>query len=321
MVDPGEKHGDVADKPVVDWDELWQELDLPVDPFAACSDRTGDPPPNLGEALRAYNPRPSPRVLTPKEVWDHWVVDVWKRRIEHDYDNVIVITGDPGCGKSSLAIQIARAMDRRFDLSSLAYRASELLDAIDRMKRGQCIVFDEAILGLLGREFATEEARAIVKTLNVTRFLGLNTIVCIPNIWDLDAALRGRRTDFWLTCSYDPRGSAVVHERARSVRYEYDRSLGLYRDEAWSPIRWSPLPPKLKEAYLNQKNEKVRAFLRETRSQLRETGAERDSGAAVLQERRSIIRRLLARGFTQHEAREIVACDIYLVQEVARDSG
>lgn len=291
---------------------------------------TGNPPTRLGPLADLYGSGLGAPRHTPESIWRHWTADVWRDRVRRDYDNVLVVTGDPGCGKSTLAIQIARALDRRFDLTSLAYRASELLDAIDRMRRGQCIIFDEAILGLMGREFATEEARAVVKTLNVTRFLGINTIVCIPNIWDLDVALRGRRTDFWLTCSYDPRGEADVHERSRVVRYRRDGSLGLYKSRAWSPIRWQPLPPPLWAEYLAQKTNRVKAYLRETRARLDRSDPllrkehrerERDERTRSTQDRDARIRQLRGGGLSYDEICEELGVDRHTIRRAILRGG
>ena len=148
MVDPGEEHGDVAEEPVVD----------------------------LGEALRAYNPRPPVRVRTPEEIWDHWA-GLLRQRISARWHNVVVITGEPGCGKSTLALRMARAVDRGFGPDQVAYSAPDMLGLYRRLGYGQVAVYDEAILGLLSNDFQTPEARELVKAVNIVRAKGITAPV------------------------------------------------------------------------------------------------------------------------------------------------
>ena len=315
MVDPGAQHGDVADEPVVDWDELWQELDLPVDPFAACSDRSGDPPPDLGEALRAYNPSPSPRIPASEEIWDHWV-GVLSQRIAARWHNVVVITGEPGCGKSTLALRLARAVDRGFGPAQVAYSAPDMLGLYRKLGHGQVAVYDEAILGLLSNDFQTPEARELVKAVNIVRAKGITVLLCIPDIHRLLAAWREEAVKFWIHCESDPRGVGWMHQRPSTVRYERRASIGLYKDPEWNPLRWSSLEStEFWAEYERLKLERIDRFMEESMDRL-SPGDRRERDRS---RRRGALRRLLADGYTEHEARELTGADWEEVKRAYRD--
>jgi len=287
MVDPGEEHGDVAEEPVVD----------------------------LGEALRAYNPRPPVRVRTPEEIWDHWA-GLLHQRIAARWHNVVVITGEPGCGKSTLALRMARAVDGGFGPDQVAYSAPDMLGLYRKLGYGQVAVYDEAILGLLSNDFQTPEARELVKAVNIVRAKGITVLLCIPDIHRLLAAWREEAVKFWVHCESEPRGVGWMHQRPSAVRYERRASIGLYKDPDWNPLRWSSLEgTAFWTEYERLKLERIDRFMEESMDRL-SPGQRRERDRA---RRGAALRRLLADGYTQHEARELTGADWEEVKQAYRE--
>ena len=212
MVDPREERGEAADEPVVD----------------------------LGLALRVYNPVEPERVRSAGEVWRHWIGE-WRRRLEDDWDVMIVIDGERGSGKSALGQENGRRMDPRFSVDQVALSAREMLRLYGTLRRGQVAVYDESALGLLSRGFMSEEAIALVQAALVGRKLGIVSVLAIPDLMILDVAFRESILKYRITVELradGERGTAWVHVRHFSPRYSRSDHRGLYLDREWNPLRW-----------------------------------------------------------------------------------
>jgi len=274
-----------------------------------------EPVASFREALYAYNPTSPPRVRTTREVWDHWI-GVLRHRVEARWHNVVVITGEPGCGKSTLALRMARAVDRGFGPDQVAYSAPDMLGLYRRLGHGQVAVYDEAILGLLSNDFQTPEARELVKAVNIVRAKGITVLLCIPDIHRLLAAWREEAVKFWVHCESEPRGVGWMHQRPSTIRYERRASIGLYKDPDWNPLRWPSLEGTVFwTEYERLKLERIDRFMEESMDRLG-PGERRERDRA---RRAAALRRLLADGYTQHEARELTGADWGEVKQAHRD--
>jgi DNA polymerase III delta prime subunit len=251
----------------------------------------------------------------PAEVWGHWT-RLLRSRIAERWHNVVAVTGEPGCGKSTLALRLARDLDRGFSADQVAYCASDMLALYRRLGHGQVAVYDEAILGLLSNDFQSPEARELVKAVNVVRAKGITVFLCIPDIHRLLAAWREEAVRFWVHCESDPRGLGWMHERSPSVRYERRSNLGLYKDPEWNPLRWGSLEKTaFWSDYEKLKIERIDRFMEESLGRV----TREDAAARTREKQRHAIRELLRDGTPWTRIREVLHCGQAEIAEVARE--
>ncbi len=139
---------------------------------------------------------------------------ILRLRILKDYDAVVAITGEEGVGKSACAIAIGRETDPRFSIERnelVVASPTELERKIKEMRKGSCIIADEAIKILYKQQWATKSQRWINQLYTLARKENKITCLCIPRFRDLNEYFRNHRVKFWIYVL--GRGVAVVFIR------------------------------------------------------------------------------------------------------------
>ncbi len=104
---------------------------------------------------------------------------------------VIIIDGNSGLGKSTLANQIAITWDKNYSLKKLHYNPTTFLEGgngkigLENCKKGDCLVFDEAML-LSARGALTAMNRVMIQALSMIRSKQIFIIFCVNSLFDLD---------------------------------------------------------------------------------------------------------------------------------------
>ena len=198
------------------------------------------------------------------EVWEHWM-DLIRHRVAHDYDVVVLVTGDEGSGKSALAQTAARAVDPTFASSAgrVCYTTRELLAFLHGAQRGNACVFDEAVMGALSQDRYSDETRDLVRTIQVVRSIGAVVFLCLPQVWEASTTFRARRAELLWYCQYEPRGYATVHQREHKLDYKRPgNQLGLWIDREWNPLQWpDPSEEAWWQAYRAESDRRKRAIV------------------------------------------------------------
>lgn len=123
--------------------------------------------------------------------------------VKNEYDNVVVIQGKEGSGKSQLAYQLCKCLDPEFDMEeSYVYNYQEFVEAIrkaDEHSRGKIFWMDEGSLVASNREAMTEGNKRFVQVLETMRSRGWTLIMTIPSIDRLDLYIREYRVRYLLT--------------------------------------------------------------------------------------------------------------------------
>lgn len=129
------------------------------------------------------------------------VVEDMRNRVDDEYDNLVVIDGDEGVGKSNLAYIICKRIDPDFDLETgYIYNLEEFLERLDQDKRrGRVFLFDEATNVANNRQWMESGNTAFTKILEMIRSRGHTIIMCIPHYGRLDKYVREWRVKFRLT--------------------------------------------------------------------------------------------------------------------------
>jgi len=119
-------------------------------------------------------------------------------------------TGEGGIGKTYQCNDIARVMDKRFDVEDIVFSYYEFLRAVLSSKRGIPIVFDEPSYAMSKKEWYKEVTKALVKTIESFRFKGKPLFIPIINKALLEKDIRNYLLQFQI----------VVHDRGKATVYK-----------------------------------------------------------------------------------------------------
>lgn len=98
-----------------------------------------------------------------------------------DRDWVILVDGYEGAGKSVFSMQIAKYVDPSLDLSRVCMTAEEFKEAIINAKRGQAVIYDEAVTGLSSTDSIRKVGRVLKSMMMQMRQKNLFVIIILPS--------------------------------------------------------------------------------------------------------------------------------------------
>ncbi len=117
--------------------------------------------------------------------------------LNHNTSLVIVTDGRSGLGKTTLSFQTAIFLDKTFNLDKVFYNPDDFLEGLAKAKKGDCIIFDEAML-ISSRSALSSVNKMIVQSMSMIRSKQIFIIFCVNSIFDLDKNLAISRCDLLL---------------------------------------------------------------------------------------------------------------------------
>ncbi|KKL64870.1 hypothetical protein LCGC14_2160650 [marine sediment metagenome] len=105
---------------------------------------------------------------------------------KRDKDYVLLIDGYEGSGKSTFAIQMGKYVDPTLDLSRICMTPEEFKEAIKNAKKGQCVIYDEAVTGLTAGDSISKIGRVLKSMMMQMRQKNLFVIVIMPVIFEFN---------------------------------------------------------------------------------------------------------------------------------------
>lgn len=117
-----------------------------------------------------------------KNLKEKIIPDLQKR----DKDCFLAIDGKEGSGKSTLALQIGKYVDPTLNLDRICFNAEDFRKQVLNAKKGQCIIFDEAFVGLSSRASMSGVNKALVSMMMQQRQKNLFVIIVLPTFFLLD---------------------------------------------------------------------------------------------------------------------------------------
>lgn len=99
-----------------------------------------------------------------------------------------IIDGKSGVGKSTEAIKYCFYCDHNFNLSKVAFTPAQFLKLILNARRGDSILFDEA-MGLMAGNTNSRASKDIQIALSMIRSKNIFVFICINSIFDLNKSL------------------------------------------------------------------------------------------------------------------------------------
>lgn len=115
---------------------------------------------------------------------------------------VVIVDGRSGMGKTTLSFQCANYMTEDFSLENVFYTPEEFLEGLQKAKKGDTLVFDEAML-ISSRAALSAINRMVVIAMSMIRSKNLFIIFNVNSIFDLDKNLALSRADLLLHCYGD----------------------------------------------------------------------------------------------------------------------
>ena len=246
--------------------------------------------------------------------------DIIKEQINKaDMDFVGIVDGFEGVGKSVLAMQLGYYVDPTLDISRICFTADEFKNAVLKAKKGQCVIYDEAITGAFSREAIMQMNVILIKMMAQIRQKNLFMLLVLPSFFDLDKNLAVWRSKFLIHCHFGKenyqRGffkfanlqkKKEIYIEGKQL-YKYPREL--YKWNFWG--RFTKFYPLDEELYKSKKAKSLQDSDYESTS-VRKTRAQRDSLVVVLsnigfsQNEISEFSDLLDEGFTQRQVTNIL---------------
>ena len=191
-----------------------------------------------------------------------------------DKDSQIVIDGEAGGSKTTLAIKIARKSDPTFwnDFENrIFFSRKDLINGINTLPPKSAAIMDEAIFAVFKRDFASSGQKELVKILNVCRSRNLIIIWCLPNFWDFDSSIlyrirmRIRTLRRGLGAIFIPSKNPFTddpwsrRQNLKNTMYVWDRYPDLKRCIGWiGLIEYGDMTKEEKERYNPIKDKKTK---------------------------------------------------------------
>jgi hypothetical protein len=229
----------------------------------------------------------------PSIVFD-WL-DLLRRRVAKDKNNLVVFVGQTGSGKSWAALDAARKMDPQFSINHVHFTIEDFLDdiadVIDAREDGrtvcQTLILDEAAVGFNARKSMHGANIDFADLLAIFRYLNLTVFFTFPTLESFDVA--GRRLIHFIvdmTGIDDVHGTSYAHllmiDARRSFGQEPKRFKVVIDIEnlgsrfQLDPIRFDKPPETLLKAYKVKKEKFGRDNVDRMRRKGRDAPAEAD---------------------------------------------
>lgn len=133
------------------------------------------------------------------------------RRLSQGH-SVLGIQGDPGVGKSTLALGLALSLEHAFSVKNVYYNREEWA-TIAGAKKGSVFILDEGANVAMNRTWQEKSQVKLMQLLNMIRQRHHTLIWCTPNLQRLDVILREDLITHRINCLR--RGAAKVRTRSR----------------------------------------------------------------------------------------------------------
>ena len=155
--------------------------------------------------------------------------DLLRRRQKKGLQNLILITGKPRMGKSTLAFRIGQKLDGDYDYHHVTFSASQLLDRSSELPAESTVQNDDSVLNMLVKAGGlSEEQQVLTQNLATIAYKHFTILLLAQDIGMYKSFAQYKMAEFWL--HVEKRGEAKVfrvyqHEQHRiSIgRYPYDR--------------------------------------------------------------------------------------------------
>jgi len=218
------------------------------------------------------------------------------RNVRSDYDNVVMIEGGEGSGKSNLAWNVIESYSPGFDISqTYVYNMDGIRERFAAEDYGGGIFWmDETSQIASNRNWQSEDNKDLVSILEVCRSKHFSLVGCIPSISRADIYLREYRMRYLLRCrpmkfestGYRPRGIFELLKRNNESGQMEHVGYG----------QFDPMPKESKEIYEPIKADFQERFRKKIAEGKEKPGKYKDKYVQLQNEKTDIMAKLHDRG-------------------------
>ena len=169
--------------------------------------------------------------------------------VADNYDNVVMVSGGEGSGKSNAAFQILQAYCPDFDMNSTyVYNMDGIRERFAMNDYGGGLFWmDETSQIASNRTWQSDDNKDLVSILETSRSKGFTIVGCVPKLDRVDLYLREVRMQYHIifhpmsfpTIGYKKRGIFELYKRNRETLNMDHVGYGLY----------DPMPPEAAQIY------------------------------------------------------------------------
>lgn len=251
---------------------------------------------------------------------EHLVEDM-HANIDNDFDNLVVVSGKEGSGKSNLAYHLCKLFDPEFDLEDgyiYEFEAFiEKLASADGKDRGKIFWMDEATNIASNRDWMRSDNKTFIQMLEMMRSRGWTLVMCIPAVERLDVYIREYRLRYHLIArelSWEDRPA-----KSRGfVEVRFPKGAG-----TWFTIGYARFPqmtPEEKNLYESIKLKRQNEKIKEIQNKVVKEKRTKEGMAKDKEKIRRLVLYAHEQGATYVEIAQIVGCSRDHVKDMLRQA-
>lgn len=186
--------------------------------------------------------------------------------VDNDFDNLVVVSGKEGSGKSNMAYHLCKLYDPNFTIEDgYVYEYSSFIDKLTESStsgadRGKIFWMDEATNVASNRDSMQRDNKNFIQMLEMMRSRGWTLVMCIPSVSRLDKYIREYRLRYLLICKEMAWGTGGRSRGYVEVKIQKGHEL-------WGTLGYARFPkmePEVKAEYerikMSHQNEKMAEF-------------------------------------------------------------
>jgi len=186
--------------------------------------------------------------------------------VRRNLDNVVIIYGREGTGKSTLAYWLMKTYDPDFDMeASYIHSFEDLIDKLHNKKvgKGGILWLDEAVTLASNRDWMRAENKQFMDIMKIVRSWNLLMIFCIPDMGGLDKYIREQRARYILEAQVLEWDINTHKERGYAELTRADYSDNFKREETVGFLKFPDIPAEVKREYDAIKEDRQDIIIRE----------------------------------------------------------
>lgn len=228
------------------------------------------------------------------------LVQEMHENIGNEYDNLVVITGPEGSGKSNLAYWVAKKFDPDFSIQDgYIYDIGPFLEKLVSSElKGQVFWMDEATNLASNRDWMKDSNKSLIQLLEMLRSRGMTIIMCIPKLERLDVYIRETRMRYRLN----------AQERYWEKDSEKKRGyFELRRRPTFKTVCWgtfAKIPQEEKEVYEKLKLQSQQSKTREIYERYKEENGQTPKLQRSTDNNKKLTWMLICTGYSYQEIEE-----------------
>lgn len=183
-----------------------------------------------------------------KDLLEKLAEDMHKNVADH-YDNIVMISGGEGSGKSNGAWQVLEAYYPGFDIrKAYVYNMDGIRDRFAAADYGGGLFWmDETSQIASNRTWQSDDNKDLVSILETSRSKGFTIVGCVPKIDRVDVYLRETRMRYHIICH--PMSFPSTGYKQRGIFELYKRNNETLKMEHVGYGLYDPMPPEAAEIY------------------------------------------------------------------------